>query len=115
MVYAPLEKATNNNHIYLQSCLTQSRLNTTCPTLTPASQTVALPLSRCTLGCIEPHQEFRLKAEMENSTLVSVDDIMEMLPRLGEPLPEAEVIVPSGIWNLPVACTYGPLLKPRVG
>lgn len=33
---------------------------------------------------------------MESSTLVSVDDIVEVLPRLGEPLPEAEVIVSRG-------------------
>lgn len=39
----------------------------------------------------QTYQEFRTKAEMQSSTLVAIDDIMDMLPRIGEPLPEVEV------------------------
>lgn len=42
---------------------------------------------------------------MESSTLVSVDDIVEVLPRLGEPLPEAEVWFPV-VWRKLVMVTY---------
>lgn len=36
-------------------------------------------------------QEFRTKAEMQSSTMVAVDDLMDVLPRIGEPLREVEV------------------------
>lgn len=32
-------------------------------------------------------------AEMQSSTLVAIDDIMDVLPRIGEPLREVEVCV----------------------
>jgi len=36
-------------------------------------------------------QEFRTRAEIQSSTMVSIDDIMGMLARIGETLREAEV------------------------
>ena len=48
---------------------------------------------------------------METSTLVSVDDIVEMLPRLGEPLPEAEVVLTVQLFQHArthaIVCTSG--------
>ncbi|CAM9191761.1 unnamed protein product, partial [Ectocarpus sp. 6 AP-2014] len=37
-------------------------------------------------------EEFRTMAEMQSSTLVAIDDIMDVLPRIGEPLREVEVV-----------------------
>ncbi|CAM9256660.1 unnamed protein product [Scytosiphon promiscuus] len=37
-------------------------------------------------------EEFRTKAEMQSSTLVAIDDVMDVLPRIGEPLREVEVV-----------------------
>lgn len=32
-----------------------------------------------------------MRAEMQSSTMVAIDDLMDMLPRIGEPLREVEV------------------------
>ncbi|CAM9115568.1 unnamed protein product [Hapterophycus canaliculatus] len=46
-------------------------------------------------------EEFRTKAEMQSSTLVAIDDIMDVLPRIGEPLREVEVMerLKGGGWE----------------
>lgn len=36
-------------------------------------------------------QAFRTRAEIANSTLIAVDDLMELLPTLGEPLLKNDV------------------------
>lgn len=43
------------------------------------------------LHLLDYKQEFRIKAEIGSSTSVALGDIVEILPKLGETLKEAEV------------------------
>eukprot|EP00752_Nemacystus_decipiens_P005143 g4667.t1 len=52
-------------------------------------------------------EEFRTRAEMQSSTMVAIDDLMDILPRIGEPLCEAEVVkrLKEAGWEQPGAAS----------